>query len=94
MILFLLKEKINKDSVPELTTRLKQVILSIDGDYEKKTIREFVDNYLLAKDSRSLREYIGKIQPDVDLTFEIEISNEETEKINIPIGLNFFFPDA
>jgi hypothetical protein len=87
-------KKINKDSVPELTTRLKQVILSIDGDYEKKTIREFVDNYLLAKDSRSLREYIGKIQPDVDLTFEIEISNEETEKINIPIGLNFFFPDA
>ena len=87
-------KKINKDSVPELTTRLKQVILSIDGDYDKKTIREFVDNYLLAKDSRALREYIGKIQPDVDLTFEIEISNEETEKINIPIGLNFFFPDA
>ena len=87
-------KKINKDSVPELTTRLKQVILSIDGDYDKKTIREFVDNYLLAKDSRSLREYIGKIQPDVDLTFEIETSNEETEKINIPIGLNFFFPDA
>jgi hypothetical protein len=87
-------KKINKDSIPELTTRLKQVILSIDGDYEKKTIREFVDNYLLAKDSRALREYIGKIQPDVDLTFEIETPDEETEKINIPIGLNFFFPDA
>ena len=83
-------KKINKDSVPELTTRLKQVILSIDGDYDKKTIREFVDNYLLAKDSRSLREYIGKIQPDVDLTFTTDSGVE----VAIPIGINFFWPDA
>ena len=41
-------KKIKKDFVPEATTRLKYMITSIDGDREKKTIREFVDTYLLA----------------------------------------------
>ena len=36
------------------------MITSVDGDREKKTIREFVDNYLLAKDARALREEIRK----------------------------------
>jgi hypothetical protein len=38
------------------------MILSVNGDTEKKTIRDFVDNYCLAKDSRALREYI-KVNP-------------------------------
>jgi len=84
-------KKINKDSSPDLTTRLKHVITSVEGKTEKKDIREFVDNYLLARDSRALREYIKEIQPDVDLTFFPEGSST---RINIPIGVNFFWPDA
>jgi hypothetical protein len=38
-------KKIKKDSSPEISTRLKYIITSVDGDREKKTIREFVDNY-------------------------------------------------
>ena len=38
-----------KQEAGELTTRLKYMILSIDGDRERKTIREFVDTQLLAK---------------------------------------------
>ena len=53
-------KKINKDANPESTTRLKYIITSVDSDREKKTIREFVDTYLLARDSRSLREEIKK----------------------------------
>ena len=56
-------KKLNKTASYELTTRLKHLILSVEGDYEKKTIRDFVDNYLLARDSRALREYIKLIQP-------------------------------
>ena len=37
------------------------------GIDEKKSIREFVDGYLLARDSRALREHIRDTQPDVDL---------------------------
>jgi hypothetical protein len=84
-------KKINKDNSPELTTRLKHLITSVEGKTEKKDIREFVDNYLLARDSRALREYIKEIQPDVDLTFFPDGSND---RVNIPIGVSFFWPDA
>lgn len=82
--------KIKKDDVPELSTRLKYLLTSVEGKRDKADIRNFVDNYLLAKDSRALREYIKEIQPDVDLTFFP--GNTET-RINIPIGLSFFWPD-
>ena len=55
-------KKINKDNSPELSTRLKYMITSVEGKTETKDIRHFVDNYLLAKDSRELRAYIKKIQ--------------------------------
>lgn len=84
-------KKINKDNSPELTTRLKYLITSVEGKTESKDIREFVDNYLLARDSRALREYIKEIQPDVELTFFPEGSND---RVNIPIGVRFFWPDA
>jgi len=83
-------KKINKDLSPELSTRLKYIITSVNGNRETKTIREFVDNHLLARDSRLLREYIRQIQPDVNLTF---ISNSG-EEVAIPVNLNFFWPDA
>lgn len=84
-------KKINKDSSPELTTRLKYLITSVSGERDKKDIREFIDNYLLAMDSRALREYIKEIQPDVDLTF---FPDSYGSGVNIPIGVNFFWPDA
>jgi len=83
-------KKINKDASPELSTRLKYLITSVEGKRDKKDIREFVDNYLLAQDSRALREYIREIQPDVDLTFFPDGSDD---RINIPIGVSFFWPD-
>ena len=83
-------KKINRDASPELSTRLKYLITSVEGKRDKKDIREFVDNYLLAQDSRALREYIKEIQPDVDLTFFPDGSND---RINIPIGISFFWPD-
>jgi hypothetical protein len=83
-------KKINKDNSPELSTRLKYIITSVGGDADEKTIREFVDNYLLARDSRALREYIKIVQPDVDLHHILDSGVEVT----IPISLNFFWPDA
>jgi hypothetical protein len=82
-------KKINKDQSPELTTRLKHVITSIEGNREEKTIRNFVDNHFLARDSRALREYIKQVQPDVDLGYTLDSG----EEVAIPIGLSFFWPD-
>jgi hypothetical protein len=82
--------KINKNNSSTITTRLKYQILSVNGETEKPKIREFVDNYLLAQDSRALRERIKELSPDVDLTFFPENGDN---RVDIPIGLNFFWPD-
>ena len=83
-------KKINKDFSPELSTKLKYMIKSVENNRDAKAIREFVDNYLLAKDSRAFREHIKNTQPDVDLTFTTDSGTE----VAIPIGINFFWPDA
>jgi hypothetical protein len=83
-------KKINKDASPELSTRLKYMITSVEGRRETKDIRDFVDNYLLAQDSRALREYAKEIQPDVDLTF---FPDGSSDRVSIPIGVKFFWPD-
>jgi|TARA_B110000908_G_C10072256_1_gene365650 hypothetical protein len=86
-------KKINPKASPDLSTRLKYMIVSIDGSSETKDVREFVDTYFLAQDSRSLRNYIKDFQPDVNLNIPVELEGGE-ENITIPIGLNFFWPDA
>jgi len=85
-------KKINKDSSTDVTTRLKYQIVSIDGKEDKTAIKDFIDNYLLASDSRALRTYIKSVSPDVDLVAKVMINNVE-EDIDIPINLNFFWPD-
>jgi len=85
-------KRLNKDSSAELSTRLKRMITSVEGNSEPKTIRDFVDNFLLARDSRALREYIKTVQPDVDLRFFPEDGPEGG--VDIPIGVTFLWPDA
>jgi len=85
--------KINKQETHELTTRLKHMILSIDGNSDEKYIRKYVDIQLLAKDSRAFREHIRKTQPDINLTFQYDGENGTEEGI-IPILTTFFWPDA
>ena len=87
-------KKLNKVASPGLSTRLKHMILSVDGDTDKKTIRDFIDNYFLARDSRAFREHIKATQPDVNLTYEIEGPDGDVKDIDIPIGITFFWPDA
>jgi len=88
-------KKINKQSSTEYSTRLKHMILSVDGDYERKTVRQFVDNQLLARDAKALRDYIKEIQPDVDLVFDLENEAGDVEGgVKIPIGITFFWPDS
>ena len=73
----------------EVTTRLKHQIVSINDDDNKSEIKNFIDNYMLAQDSRALRNYIKEISPDIDMSHTLEDGNE----IQIPIGIGFFWPD-
>lgn len=87
-------KKVNKNDSPEITTRLKYTITSVNGSRETKDIRNFVDNYLLASDARALRQYYNEINPDVNLTFTRELPEGGEEESPIPIGVNFFWPDV
>lgn len=85
-------KKINKESSAELSTRLKYMLLAVNGDSERKNVRAFVDNQFLARDSRAFRNYLRDFQPDVDMKFYPE--NGPEGGVDIPIGVNFLWPDA
>lgn len=84
-------QKLTPGSSSDVTTRLKYIITSVEGKREQKDIREFVDTYLIAKDARALREYYNRISPDVNLKY---YPDNAGEGIDIPISVNFFWPDA
>jgi len=86
-------KKINKNADPSMSTRMKQMILSVNGDSERKTVREFVDTYFLASDARAFRKHVAAQQPDVNLLTQVELS-DGGEDVEIPITVNFFWPDA
>ena len=85
--------KVNPNGSFEVTTRLKYMITSVNGDRDQKTIRDFVDNYLLAPDARALREFYSKVQPDINLKFIPEGEDYTGEGIAIPVNISFFWPD-
>ena len=85
--------KINKVKSAEMSTRMKHLIASVNGDSDRKTVRQFVDTALLARDAKSLRDYIAKMQPDIEIKFDYEDYNGEIVEREIPITSGFFFPD-
>jgi len=90
------KQRKLKDATSrELTTRLKNMILSVDGESDTATINSFVDNELFAIDSQSLRNYINEVVPDMDLNYEF-VSEEtgERREMLLPMDVTFFWPSS
>ena len=87
-------QKINKNNIAEVTTRLKHMIVAIDGTRERADVRKFVDGYLLAQDARAIREEYMRINPDIELSFTYTYEDGSEEEVALPIGINFFWPDA
>jgi hypothetical protein len=80
---------------PEITTRLKYSIKSIDGSTDKMTIKNFVDNMLTARDSMALRKHIKEATPDVDMRFDfICPACGHSQKMTIPLTADFFWPNV
>lgn len=86
-------QKLQKDSFPEATTRLKHIITSINGNPDKKHIREFVDKYFLAADARSLRHEYNRVSPDLDMKFTYTDEDGVEKEAALPITMTFFWPD-
>jgi hypothetical protein len=78
----------------DATTRLKYIITSVGGSRDIKTIRDFIDNDLRSIDSRYLREYYNRIMPDINTKITIEKDGYIQEDVEIPLGIDFFWPDT
>tara|TARA_R110000824_G_scaffold139980_3_gene305447 strand:+ start:46 stop:915 length:870 start_codon:yes stop_codon:yes gene_type:complete len=87
--------KLNRGVDSTLSTRLMYAIQSVDGEEDRMKIRKFVQNELLALDSRALRKHMKEMQPDVDTTLVL-IDNQSGEEfeVELPIGTDFFWPGA
>ena len=88
------REKISKTQTSILTTRLKHMILSVDGKVEKSYINNFIDNEFLSRDSLAFRNYLSEITPDIDMTTKIVDSDGEETEVVIPITVRFFWPST
>jgi len=87
-------KRINPKASSEVTTRLKYMIVALNGDRSPATIREFVDN-MLVKDSQALRNYYNKISPDLELKFNyVKDNGDVVEGVNIPLNVSFLLPDT
>ena len=87
-------KKISKENTAELTTRLKYMITSVDGNVDRAFIRKFIEEKLTAKDSLAIRKYIREHNPDVDMTFNFKCSECNLERrLDMPIGASFLWPD-
>jgi hypothetical protein len=86
-------QKVNPNATTDITTRMKYMITSINGNRDTKAIREFVD-VMLAPDARALRKYYNQVSPDIEMKFKPNDENYTGEGIEFAPGLNFFWPDA
>ncbi len=87
-------EKIGDGIGYELTTRLKHMIISVDGDGEKSSINHFVDNEFLSRDSIAFRQYASDIMPDVDMTSTYTDEGGEEKEFTVPMTVTFLWPNA
>lgn len=87
-------QKITTEMTSEVTTRLKHVILSIEGSPDKGAIRKFVDE-MRAGDSLALRNHIRSTTPDVDMSFDFTCRACGCERReDVPLGVSFFWPNG
>jgi hypothetical protein len=87
--------KLKKESSSEITTRLKYMITSINGDTDKSKIKSFIDNQLLAMDSSAFRQYTKNFSPDVDSRFEYSCQEcSHQERVAVPMTVGFFWPNS
>tara|TARA_Y100000401_G_scaffold93968_1_gene80347 strand:+ start:452 stop:1204 length:753 start_codon:yes stop_codon:yes gene_type:complete len=84
--------KLGSDVQPELTTRLRYTLTSVEGDTDIGKINTFVQS-MLSRDSLALRAEISKVSPDIELEQEIELGGESV-KVAIPMTVGFFWPES
>lgn len=75
-----------------VTTMYRYIIKSIEGIDEDHKV-PFINNMVVA-DTRALRNFINKIQPDINLEMELEDPDTGATFLGkVQLGLSLFYPD-
>jgi hypothetical protein len=87
-------KKLQMQTDASITTRLKYSIVSVDGKTDKSLINAFIGR-MPARDSLTLRKYMEKNEPGIDMTQEFVCSQcNHNEEVLIPLGVSFFWPQS
>ena len=86
-------QKVNKNMSAEITVRLAHSIVAVDGDRDKKAIRDFI-KVMPMRDSQELRKKMTESTPDIVMKFDFTRKNGEVvEGLSIPMTVDFFWPE-
>jgi len=76
----------------QVTSKLEQNIVSVDGVEDKNKLNVFIKN-MPALDSRKLRKYIAETEPGVKMKSWMKCPKcSESSLVDLPLGINFFWP--
>jgi len=85
----------NVGSSPEITTRLKYMILAVDGNDDRNIVKKFVDNDLSSRDSLPFRNHVRENSPDINMDFNYTCpACNHSEVMPCPMGVSFFWPKS
>ena len=84
--------KINPIASPEITTRMRYMLVSVDGDDKQTTLNDFSQN-MLARDAYAFRQEVKRLSPDIDMSTEVDMGGEMVT-VTIPMTTNFFWPNT
>ena len=87
-------KKLPGSIVKAMTSRMKRIIASVDGNTEKQHINEFVDNEFLSVDSLELRKYLNSINPDINMTTIATFPDGREEEVAVELTAQFFWPST
>lgn len=78
----------------ELSTRMKYIITSVNGNRDITYIRQFVDK-MLTRDTKDFRLYMNSITPNIVMKFKFECEHCEYEaEERMPMTVQFFWPNS
>lgn len=91
--------KIN-DTPSDISTSFKFMITSINGNSEKKEIRDFIDNGFIIQDIKAFRKHIKEVSPGIlfrALASRVDKNgvkiDDNQEEVDVHITGDFFWPN-
>jgi hypothetical protein len=86
-------QKVNKNLSSDVTVRLAHSIVAVDGDRDKKVVRDFIKTMPI-RDSQNLRKNISDNTPDIVMKFDFTtVNGEVVEGLSLPMTVDFFWPE-